>query len=346
MFQGSTDFLSYVLVMFLLWVYLPYILFRLCAERKVDLGRSNDETWFEEMIGAFLPGFVLNAHAIAVYRLLGHFWPGIFNVDMAVMASMFGQNRGAISDYIYSGNLAYCFIYVGFLWFFAILYGSWFGWSAAKICATDAALEGVEYIAQPQGWREVKKELFRKRNRFRGSLKRIRTMQAGPDRETFQRRLTRVRRRHLWKASEPYRILLGWWIWFRFFRESIVPLYTWREWRCEGVYVRVETKKGAVYCGTLVGYEKKSGGEIDAIRLKDALMTVDDSGNAYVFKAFYLNWREVSQMGVITSNAPPRTKKQTQALLLNNRPVHAEYGETGLLEIKNPQARPREPRIE
>lgn len=187
MFEGSTEFLSYALVMFLAWIYLPYTFFRFCAERFIDLGRRRDSTQLEEIIAAFLPSIVLNIQAILLFKGCNIFEPLKFKVDFAVMASIFGQNRGAVSDYIYAGNWWGCVLYIGFLWTLAIVHGLWFGNAARKVCRHEMSVNGVDEA--------------------------IREHEPG-------------RLPPALEVLEPQE-RLAWRVWYPFFHESIVPLFAW-----------------------------------------------------------------------------------------------------------------------
>lgn len=189
MFEGSTDFLSYALVMFLAWIYLPYTFFRFCAERFIDLGRRRDATQLEEVISAFLPSIVLNVQAILLFKACSVFDPLRFTVDFGVMASIFGQNRGAVSDYIYAGNWWGCVMYLVLLWGLAIAHGLWFGHAAREVCKKPASLNGVE-----EATREDDEE---------------------PDKPCAV----------LAELDGHQRV--AWTIWYPFFRESIAPLFSW-----------------------------------------------------------------------------------------------------------------------
>src|SRR5437762_428657 len=106
----GTELLSYALLLFVVFVYLPYAFFTLFAERFIDLGHRRDATQLEEIISAFMPALFF--HALPILIFLGFRYG--FNVpipfDLAAVASIFGKDRGAISDYIYGGNLTHLFI--------------------------------------------------------------------------------------------------------------------------------------------------------------------------------------------------------------------------------------------
>jgi hypothetical protein len=95
MFEGSSDFLAYALVLFLGWVYLPYTFFKFSAEVFIDLGRRRDSTHLEEIISAFLPSVLLNLQALLIFKICSIHDKASFAIDFAVMAAMFGNRQGS-----------------------------------------------------------------------------------------------------------------------------------------------------------------------------------------------------------------------------------------------------------
>lgn len=258
MFQGSTDFLSYVLILFLTWIYIPTTLFRFAAEFFIDLGRRRDATQLEEVVSACLPGGLLVIQAHLLFGTLSLIWPAVFSYNLAVIASMFGANRGAVSDYIYAGNWIGCATFFVILWTLAILYGLWFGCRMKGVCRERAALHSIEQA--------VHEYLLDK---------------------------TATRRLRL-----PERVLFR--VWYGMFQESVVPLYPWRE--VDKNEIRLETKRGQVYKGNFIAYEKTTDGVIDAIRLENATLipaTPNDPAGDVLIKTFLVKWKEVVSMSVV-----------------------------------------------
>jgi hypothetical protein len=190
------------------------------------------------------------------------------------MASMFGSNRGAVSDYIYAGDWAGCLIYLFVLWVVAYVNGYWFGAAVHEIAKTNPlALHGIERV-----WEEWEKH----------GRSRVRVTRNG-------NLLTRFRSGFLW---------VGWWIWYRFFLESIVPLYSW--------IVLVETARYDRFLGRFIRYEKTTDGQFDAIRLEAASRlpsrrrassgrkkTAHEDNKCVPIGMFYLKWSEIASIVVI-----------------------------------------------
>lgn len=146
---GGADLLSYALLTFLAYIYLPTALFRLCAELHIDLGRKADATQFEEIISAFIPGFLLNVVPFVAFIGIVELFPVEWPFDWAVVASIFGRDRGAVSDYIYGGKLAAAFWYIALLWGLSSLWGFCFGKRTAKLCKeNNNGLDGIEKICE------------------------------------------------------------------------------------------------------------------------------------------------------------------------------------------------------
>lgn len=253
MFEGSTDFLSYALVLFLGWVYLPYTFFKFSAEIFIDLGRRRDATQLEEIISAFLPSVVLNVQAIVIFKVCSLFESTRFSIDFAVMAAMFGDSRGAVSvsDYIYAGNWWGPVLYLGFLWILAVAHGFFFGKTTAAISdKQEIALQGIDRV-------------------------------------------------DLGKVPPEIHFIAKycWFTWFSFFRESFVPLYTWRQ---KKPVICVETKDGRFYVGRIVGYEKTTDGKIEAIRLENADRLqpprANEPGNYRDTRQLLVIWTDIVEM--------------------------------------------------
>ena len=281
MFQGSTDFLSYLLVLFVGWIYLPNALFRFSAEFSIDLGRRGDSTQLEEIVSAFLPGIILNIQTAIFYYLfvvlLADWFGWIarenFQLKLDVLASMFGQNRGAVSDYIYAGNWKGCVTYILLLWVAAIANGSIFGWQALKVSERPDALQGFDTADAA-----LRKE---------SSLWLLLNSLWNRDWLNAKNRSALLRRTLLWR------------FWHPFFKESLVPLFTWRQ---KHPIVRVSTKKGQVFVGTFLGYEKTSEGEFAAIRLGSVTRQTGLNQPAlnptHPDDTTYLNWSRISDISI------------------------------------------------
>src|SRR5947209_2217740 len=130
-----------MLLLFIVFVYLPYAFFTLFAELFIDLGHRRDATQLEEIISAFMPALLFHLLPLGGFFFARFVCHAPITFDFAALAAIFGKDRGAISDYIYGGNLAQALIYIGTVWVNAALFGLWFGGAARWICSRDAALD-------------------------------------------------------------------------------------------------------------------------------------------------------------------------------------------------------------
>ncbi|HXH93044.1 MAG TPA: hypothetical protein VNN25_15790 [Thermoanaerobaculia bacterium] len=271
----GTELVGYATFLFFAYIYLPYAFLKFGAEQSIDLGKRRDFTQFEEIISGFVPAFVLNLLASLLYL-------GVtrcrYRLDFSVMASMFGSNRGAVSDYIYAGDWAGCLIYLFVLWGVAYANGYWFGAAVHEIAETNPlALHGIERV-----WEEW---------------------------ETHRRKVPATAKRNPWTRFRSGFLWLGWWLWYRFFQESIVPLYTWI---AQHPIVLVETARYDRFLGRFIRYEKTTDGQFDAIRLEVASRlpsrrrassnrkkTTPEDSKCVPIGMFYLKWSEIASIVVI-----------------------------------------------
>lgn len=142
----STELLSYALLLFLVFVYLPYAFFTLFAERFIDLGRRRDSTQLEEIISAFLPSLLFHLPVFLLYHLIKVVFKLPWTFDFAAVAGMFGKDRGAVFDYVYGGDWTAITTYIALLWIIASLFGLWFGKAAQWVCQQEKALDGVDEL--------------------------------------------------------------------------------------------------------------------------------------------------------------------------------------------------------
>lgn len=151
----TTELLSYVLLLFVVFIYLPYTFFTMMAECSVDLGRRRDATQLEQIVSAFLPSLVLHIPAFLLSAAVVSFWGQDWQFDYTIFGTIFARDRGTISDYLYAGNWKAGFsTYVFFLWLSALLIGLMFGRAAKWVCSKQVALDGVEQIT----FKEIKKD--------------------------------------------------------------------------------------------------------------------------------------------------------------------------------------------
>jgi hypothetical protein len=79
-----------LLVLFLAYLYAPYLLFKFFVEESLDLMRRKDVTRVEEFFGAALPSAILNFGAWAILKVGAGLLPGVKfpQLDWAVAASL------------------------------------------------------------------------------------------------------------------------------------------------------------------------------------------------------------------------------------------------------------------
>jgi hypothetical protein len=319
MLDSTTELLSYALFLFLGYVYLPYTLFKFGAERKIDLGRRRDFTQLEEIIAGFVPTFFLHLQTLLFYRVTNRLLGVEYTIDFSVIASMFGRDRGAVSDYLYVGRWPGFLLYLGELWALSAVNGSWFGRAVAWIAKNDVdALHGLDLV------RGRRPEIVGRNALVTWVLRNIDWLRA-PAKGT---------------QKLPRRLYPAWWFWYSFFHESVVPLFAWAE---RGPEVRVETTDHRVYYGRFVRYEKTTDGRLDAIRLRDVKRVLYDDRNRLggrrtgdpkkvsealgpfetelmAVGTLYLKWAQVSDVAVL----PGQEKTAEIRTLLNPDPARLQ----------------------
>lgn len=301
----TTELLSYALFLFLAYVYLPYNLFKFGAEHVVDIGRRRDFTQLEEIIAGFVPTLILHVQATALYLVGTRLLNDRYTIDFAVIASMFGNDRGAVSDYLYSG------IWLGFLWYLAVIWavsvvnGLWFGSAVKFVVDHDpTAMNGLSRV-----W-DTGSSIPRRRWLFRWA---------------------------------------GWKLWYRFFHESIVPLFAWS---AKGPIVRVETTDHRIFYGRFVHYEQTTDGRLDAIRLSGVRryrweerppQRVPAEVPSIIMGTLYLKWSQISDIAVMPEKGNPAQDEKLVTVvtppppMLHARDLVQAGGSTA--EVSRPQAR-------
>lgn len=126
----GASFLGYVLVVFVVVFYLPHVFFKFWAELYIDLGWRRDASKLEDFVGAALPSVIFNLGAAACFNVLSWLpWVSKYTVDWAVVASLMTGEKGALSDFIYTGELARTVgLYLALLYLIAALNGLLFGY--------------------------------------------------------------------------------------------------------------------------------------------------------------------------------------------------------------------------
>jgi len=151
------SFLGYALVLFIIAFYLPHVVFKFLAELSIDLGWRRDATKLEEFVGAALPSVLFNIFAFLAYEVLS--WlPGInaYDVDWAVVASLFAADKSALSDFIYAGDLAWSVgLYCALLYTIAATHGFLFGYAVhLRLRSNDDPFEEFDKLLEaPADWK-------------------------------------------------------------------------------------------------------------------------------------------------------------------------------------------------
>lgn len=333
MFDSTTELLSYALFLFLTYVYLPYTLFKFGAERKIDLGRRRDFTQLEEIIAGFVPTFFLHIATLIFYRTTNRLAGVKYTIDFSVIASMFGRDRGAVSDYLYSGPWEGFLLYLAELWILSAFNGSWFGRAVAWIAKNDVdALHGLDVV------RARRPEIVGRNWLTTWALRKVDWLRS-PAKGT---------------KKLPRRLYPAWWFWYSLFHESVVPLFAWVE---RGPEVRVETTDHRVYYGRFVRYEKTTDGRLDAIRLRDVKRVLYDDRTRHGSRraekrefvnegigpfetelmtvgTLYLKWGQVSDVAVL----PSQEKTAEIRTLLNPDPARMPIKHTDAIVQPTPTA--------
>ena len=314
---GGTDLLSYALLFFIGWVYLPYAVFRLAAEVLIDLGRRRDATQLEEIVAACLPAVPLNLLTYVFASL----WSQRWTVDWAAIASIFGRDRGAIADYIYAGQIEQPFYYTMLLWIVSLLWGGLYGRAARSVCRREGALDGAEHVMNsgPSSTELLEKAAGTTHRDAIGSSSGTPIDEAGvrlggdiasvgaglrcESKAPIPIADAELMKPPFWntdRATLAMNKLVDWsclpWKWF--FHESFVPLYTWRE---QSPKIRIETTDHHQYYAQFSGYEKTTDGRLDAVHIVNVYRTVTQKSLLRLERVrhAYLKWSQVAEMHVI-----------------------------------------------
>lgn len=152
----SESAISYLLLGFLIFLYLPHIFFKLGAEKWLDLGRKKDSSQLEEFLSAALPSSALNliacififvprlslrlvtflidwvsrmfsAHFWSVYETYSSWTPGA--VDWQIVSNLFGAGEGpsGLVSYVSRGNWWGEVAYLLWLYLVAVINGRAYG---------------------------------------------------------------------------------------------------------------------------------------------------------------------------------------------------------------------------
>jgi hypothetical protein len=147
----TASFLGYALVLFIIAFYLPHVVFKFLAEIRIDLGWRRDATRLEEFVGAALPSVLFNIFAFVLYEALCWLpFLDSYDVDWAVVASIFAADKGALADFIYAGDLARSVgLYFALLYIIAGVNGFLFGYAVhLRLRSDEDPFENLEQITK------------------------------------------------------------------------------------------------------------------------------------------------------------------------------------------------------
>ncbi len=287
----TTAMLSYLLLLFIVYVYLPYTFFKFATEHSIDLGRRRDSTQLEEIISAFLPAVFLHGWAWVIYWVAKKFEIVENHIDIGMLASIAGDNRSVIADYVYSADFGGAIFYILSLWASAIFNGWWFGRAVLAACQKEDARYGLDELRRRAGpWK----------TRFVAWLRTDLS-------QCFQTKQAK---------DVAWYYVLPWLWWYRFFSEAIVPLFPWQANPPNVVIITLNEERTWLYYGQFIRYEKTTDGRLDAIRIRNAHQYEWDAGHRRFtlvhtgIRLLYLQWSKIHDIRVLGENASTAVLEQ------------------------------------
>lgn len=142
----ATGLLTYALLFFLVYLYLPHTFFKFWAELSIDLGLRRDATQLEEIISVALPSFLLNVQAAVAYFLLCLTPFGWRVIDRDIAAALIGGDNEAVAAYVKSGDWSGCAVYLLLLYVAAAFNGWAFGRAVLHLSSTPGAEDGLDQM--------------------------------------------------------------------------------------------------------------------------------------------------------------------------------------------------------
>lgn len=297
----TTAMLSYFVLLFIIYVYLPYTMFKFATELSVDLGRRRDLTQLEEIVSGFLPCLFLHGWALAFFWAAKQIGLVQEHVDIGILASIAGDNRTAIADYIYSADWEGTVFYIGALWFSALFNGFWFGRSVRDACRHDVSrgdLDALRHGLDPLRYRVVRRLI-----QIVKSFMRICRCLGDGTSWRAKGQLVAAEATTCWRTNGvSLHLRPAWWFWYRFFSEAIVPLFPWQERPPNMVAITRNEVSTWIYHGKFLRYDKTTDGRLEAIRLanvtqyewhgdRNELVVVDHD-----IKVLYLQWSQIHDL--------------------------------------------------
>jgi hypothetical protein len=244
--------ITYVLIAYLGYFYLPNAFYRFWFEQRVSIGRRRDVSQLEDFVQSGLPAIGFNLVTIGILlifwaaRFMGvAIWRSSFQsimkyaplptIDTNVLLCMVGQDQRPLLDHVRGGISGWTISYVVILYAVSALMGFRYGWQCR-----------LEYV-----YRRLRDE--------KGVL-RVRMRTVDTDSKSARPPVSRnVGLRDLIDG-------LNWWFGNLFFQEYIDELFPYVATK-PFVFVRTTDKR--LYYGRFQSYEKGATGSVESITLSD-----------------------------------------------------------------------------
>lgn len=268
-----------ILVSFVLYAYLPHAIFKVFAERSIDLGRRKDASQVEEIAFVLIPATVLHIQAIVILKFLWLLGAAMPPPDLTLIGSLaepegYRALAARLSD---SRGLYWPVVYFLLVLWLAAINGLAFG--RGMLQALTSGTEPREFDPPELGLRELPTRLYRQ-------LKACFTSQS----------------RYLcFKDFISNSAAYGWKL---IYQENLVSIYPWT---LEKPLVFVKEKDGSLFHGTFVRYDKAGDGCIEAIYLDDVSRFARSHRDSIrrgenpihpLYGTLYIKWSEIADINV------------------------------------------------
>jgi hypothetical protein len=152
--------LGLLLLGFAAYLFFPHVLFKVCAERYVDLGRKFDNSEIEEVVAASIPSALLNFETWIVVRLVGLIGGHRLSfprADWKLVASIFFSDDGAkqLAELADSPRAWYPIAYFAFLCGITAINGLAYGKGALLGTYVESTRRARQYLPRTR-WQMVK----------------------------------------------------------------------------------------------------------------------------------------------------------------------------------------------
>ena len=284
--------LPYLIAAFLIYLYLPHILFKQGSEKWIDLGRKKDSSQLEEFLSAAMPCLVLNFVAsicIIIPRV-------VFEALRLVGTS--GVLR-TVGDYLET-------------------FGTWppghVDWSVvAALVSPPASAPNVAlrtYVSRGAWYGEISYAIWLySLAAFNGRMY-GRICRARIERNVTNRHLGAITRgMSRWERFRWYLGGVFFKLWNPFYHEFHVPFFRWVVHRN---YVSVRTQDGRIFWGRVDRYDRTTDGTgIEGLTLRGVVRYVHDAKPPTFARfngSFYIRWEHVVDINVTTMKALRRER--------------------------------------